>query len=106
MVNKIRELCDKANITLNRLERELGLSKSSIAKWDTNAPSVDKVAKVAKYFDVSVDYLLGLVESSNDTLEINTLAASSDIPINEMDDDEKEELENFAKYLLSKRKKK
>ena len=27
--------------------------------WDNHPPAVDKVAKVARYFDVSVDYLIG-----------------------------------------------
>ena len=46
-------------MTLNRLGLELGFSKGAISYWDTNFPSIDKVHKVADYFNVSVDYLLG-----------------------------------------------
>lgn len=59
MIDKLQELCNAKNITFTYLERELGLGKSSIRRWDTNAPSIDKVQKVADYFNCTVDYLLG-----------------------------------------------
>nr|DAV20525.1 MAG TPA: repressor protein [Caudoviricetes sp.] len=59
IVSTIKRLCNERHTTLNRVEIELGLSKSSISKWDTNMPSVDKISKVADYFGVTTDYLLG-----------------------------------------------
>jgi transcriptional regulator with XRE-family HTH domain len=59
LVEKVKQLCDSSGTTLTALERELGLSVSSIRKWDANAPSVDKIKAVADYFEVSTDYLLG-----------------------------------------------
>lgn len=52
-------LCRNKGITLMGLERELGLSTSTVRRWDTMRPSADKVLKVAQYFHVSTDYLLG-----------------------------------------------
>lgn len=49
----------KKGITVSALGVELGLGKNSITRWDENKPSVDRVQKVADYFGVSVDYLLG-----------------------------------------------
>ena len=54
----VKDLCAKSNITITELERKLNFSSSSIAKWDRNTPSIDKVKSVADYFNVSVDYLL------------------------------------------------
>ena len=71
MVNRIQSLCKERNITLNRLEIEIGLSKSSISKWDTNAPSIDKVEKVATYFGVSLDYLIGRKEKGTDAFVVD-----------------------------------
>lgn len=48
----------RGNISINRLEKECGLTRGSMAKWDKHAPSPDKVKKVADYFHVSVEYLL------------------------------------------------
>lgn len=65
IVRKVQMLCSENNITLTSLERELEFSKSSISRWESNSPSVDKVIKVAQYFKVSADYLLGLSEYKN-----------------------------------------
>lgn len=59
MVDLIKSLCNKKGITVSALGVELGLGKNSITRWDENKPSVDRVQKVADYFGVSVDYLLG-----------------------------------------------
>ena len=56
--DRIRELAEKEGISFNALEKKVGLGKSVIYRWNDNAPSVDKVKKVADYFGVSVDYLL------------------------------------------------
>lgn len=58
--DRIKELCNRRSITISKLESDLGFGNSSIKKWErTSSPSVDKVIKVANYFDVSCDYLLG-----------------------------------------------
>lgn len=68
---RIKELCSQRGISISKLESELGLSSSSIRKWgNTSSPSVDKIAKVANYFNVSVDYLLGRTDIPNSISEI------------------------------------
>ena len=57
---RIRQLCAENGISINKLESELGFSTSTIQKWrTTNAPNAGNVVKVAKFFNVSTDYLLG-----------------------------------------------
>ena len=59
LYNRIKNLCVKNNMTISKLESDLGFGNSSIQKWSRGAsPSVDKVKKVADYFNVSTDYLL------------------------------------------------
>ncbi|AUS95035.1 hypothetical protein CDQ84_12250 [Clostridium thermosuccinogenes] len=70
----IQDLCAKKGINPSKLEMELGFGKGAIYKWDKNSPSVDKIQKVADYFNVSTDYLLGRTEIK-DTSGIKTLAA-------------------------------
>lgn len=60
MVTIIKKLCHDNCVTVAQLEREAGLSNGSIRNWDKSTPSVDKALAVARYFGVSVDYLLGL----------------------------------------------
>lgn len=74
MVDLIKFLCNKKGITVSALGVELGLGKNSITRWDENKPSVDRVQKVADYFGVSVDYLLGRTDdphpvTSNDDVK-------------------------------------
>lgn len=38
----------------------MGYSQSAIGKWRSAMPTADKLIKVAQYFDVSMDYLVGL----------------------------------------------
>lgn len=45
----------------NAVAKELGLSSGSLTAWKNGTdPSVKAVAKIADYFDVSMDYLLGI----------------------------------------------
>ncbi|MBF0746541.1 helix-turn-helix transcriptional regulator [Gemella sp. 19428wG2_WT2a] len=56
---KIRQLANQRKITISELERRINLSNGQIGKWSKQTPGIDKVQKVADYFGVSVDYLLG-----------------------------------------------
>lgn len=56
---RIKELCETKNISIARLEQETGLANGSIRKWEKVLPSSDRLEKVADYFNVTTDYLLG-----------------------------------------------
>ncbi|MBR3038567.1 MAG: helix-turn-helix transcriptional regulator [Fibrobacter sp.] len=45
------------NMSLPQLEVALGFSSGLISKWDKSSPSIDKVAKVAAFLGVTLDYL-------------------------------------------------
>ncbi|MGO2961264.1 MAG: helix-turn-helix domain-containing protein [Carnobacterium maltaromaticum] len=59
LVQKIKELCDEKNITFAELERSTGISNGQIRRWDTSSPKIENIQKVADFFDVTTDYLLG-----------------------------------------------
>ena len=60
LYQRIKTLCNRKNIAISKLENELGFGSSSIRKWGNPvSPSADKIEKVAEYFDVSLDYLVG-----------------------------------------------
>ena len=59
IVDRIRALCSERKITIAELERNLGLGAGTASRWDARVPGADKIQKVAEYFDVSTDYLLG-----------------------------------------------
>lgn len=71
LYQRIKELCEEKGTTINKLENELGIGISSIQKWkNTYSPSMDKIIKIANYFNVSVDYLLGRADVKTPIPEI------------------------------------
>lgn len=63
LYEKIKELASQKNVSIRQVEEKLGFSNGTIRQWGRKNPGVNKVKDVAKYFNVSVDYLLGLDES-------------------------------------------
>lgn len=59
ITERIRSLCEENRITIMQLESELGFSNGAISKWKKSSPKVANLEKVAQYFGVPVDYLLG-----------------------------------------------
>ena len=62
ILERIQLLCEENNITVSKLEVELGLGKGTLYKWNKSSPNSDKLSQVADYFNVSVDWLLGKTE--------------------------------------------
>ncbi|WP_313585273.1 helix-turn-helix domain-containing protein [Lacrimispora sp.] len=66
LYEQIRDVAKARGYSINRLEQELGFARSSINKFNKNAPSADKLQKIAETLGVTVDYLMtgNLVEDS------------------------------------------
>lgn len=66
MSERIRNLRKDFNISQVELATRLGVTKQCVSNWENDniLPSVDMLVKIAKYFNVSTDYLLGL-DSAN-----------------------------------------
>lgn len=59
LLDRIKELCNERGETLASLERKMDFGNGTIRRWGDTTPSGDKLARVADFFHVSVDYLLG-----------------------------------------------
>ena len=70
LLEKIRILAAEKGVSLSQFERDCEFSKNSVAKWDKNMPSGDKLLRAAKYFGVTVDYLLGSEEETEEYPEM------------------------------------
>lgn len=66
LYSNIKRLANAHKISLAELERNLKFSNGIISTWKKGNPSIDKVEKVANYFDVSTDYLLGRTSNPTD----------------------------------------
>lgn len=65
LYERVSELAKKQGLSVFDLADRLNLSRNSIYSWKKSSPKAETLQKVADYFDVSVDYLLGRTENPN-----------------------------------------
>lgn len=59
---RLKQLRKERKLTLVEFSQILGVSKQTPCRWENGErqPSLEMLAKVAEFYDVSADYLLGL----------------------------------------------
>ena len=59
---RLKELRLENNMSINELAKQLGVSPIAISRWENNlrVPNIINLYSIAKFFDVSADYLIGL----------------------------------------------
>ncbi len=64
----IRNLRTKNNLSSKELSKILNISESSVSLYESGKrkPSLDLLIKIADYFSVSTDYLLGISDKENE----------------------------------------
>lgn len=66
-IDTLLALINRNGITKNKLLVDLKLGKNSFVDWKKNGniPSGETLSKIATYFNVSTDYLLGKGDTAN-----------------------------------------
>jgi len=61
---RLKELREEKGLSLKQLSKEIGISDVAIGRWERKAriPNIEALIVIAKYFNVSADYLLGLTD--------------------------------------------
>ena len=97
------ELCKSKGISCSRAAKEIGLSNSTVTKWKNKGatPSGDTLAKVAAYFGVSVNDLIG--KQKDLTIE-NREVSDDDIKFalfggGQVSDAQYEEVKQFVRFI-------
>lgn len=59
--NRIKYLRQSKELSQVQLAEKLGVAKQSVSNWENDniMPSIEMLEKIADYFNVSTDYLLG-----------------------------------------------
>ncbi len=70
---RIKELRTAHNLTQVEFGNKLSVAKQTVSNWENNniQPSIDMLIKIADYFGVSTDYLLG--RSNDNSLDVSHL---------------------------------
>ena len=67
LAKRIQEVRKRKGLTQEQLARNLNVSKSTIAMWETGKrdPDSKMITFISDYFNVSADYLLGNTDDPN-----------------------------------------
>jgi Predicted transcriptional regulators len=77
--NRIKELRIEKKITQEDLAKILSFGRTAISNYESgrSEPSYNTVSKLAEFFDVSIDYLLGKTDIRNAYTKLPTLNEES-----------------------------
>lgn len=105
---RLKELRDEKKLSQEEVAKAIGTSQTNIGRWEKglNEPSSGFVIKLANYFEVSIDYLLGREDDfGNITV---TSSPSSDLsassPNASLTPEERELLELYKKLPGTRKK--
>ena len=62
---RIKELRLERGLSMQKLANAIGVDKHTIIYWENevNEPKASYIVKLAQFFDVTTDYLLGLTDN-------------------------------------------
>lgn len=86
--DRFKDLCKERGVSPAAVTRELGLNNSSSTAWKRGSiPKSDTLKKLADYFEVSTDYLLGTRTRQNrPTLNVGNTYLDGAMRIEEIDE--------------------
>ncbi|EAG8700773.1 XRE family transcriptional regulator [Listeria monocytogenes] len=120
---RIKKLSKEYGITVKNLSSRLGFGEGTIYKWKYQSPKASDLEKVASFFNVSVDYLLGRTDSKMDWIKydtenrdelqkgvsgakmFNTIAAHAKDRDAELTEDDLQQINDFVNFIIEKHKK-
>ncbi len=99
-VDRIFDLIKENKTTAKEVATATGLAPSNFTEWKkgNNKPGYGAIVKIADYFGVSTDYLLG----NSETKTTESAAASSTTPYDDLPPEAIQELNNYREYLKQK----
>lgn len=117
--DRIKKLRDRENIQQNDFAKKIGVSNVVLSRYESGErkPDYDTLDKIADYFQVSTDYLLGRTDSpnyeqnDNDQLKyyidkINKEFPDSDLMFKDMESLTAEDLKEVYEYIKFKKSQK
>ena len=104
-MKRLKELRNQRGLTQTQIGELIGVSCVTIARYEAGErePSNAKITKLADFFGVSVDYLMGRDEPQDQ----NTLAGQWDEEISllsQLDEQAREQARQYMQFLISQRK--
>ena len=94
---KLTEIRKQEGVSQKQLANDLGVSAGNLCDWEKGRtePDIEMLIKIAEYFDVSVDALLGREENGNTMRNVDRTKMRLLSYYNKMSDDGKIKLVEF-----------
>lgn len=106
--DKFKQLCDSRGISCNKAALEIGLSNATPTKWKKTGatPVGETLDRIAAYFDVTTDFLLGKEKTPTVSGERNIL---DEVDVGfygeykELSEDDKETVRDMVRLMRQRR---
>ena len=106
-MNRLKELRTDKNLSQAKLAELFNISQLAVSHYEKGSRDIDSalLKNLAKFFNVSTDYLLGISDIKNYTDDSNiTIALNSDTDYDDLPDEAIKEINNFIDYVKEKYK--
>lgn len=106
------ELCQKHGLTPSGAATKIGFNRASVTMWKNTgkAPKQDLLIRIAEYFGVSVDYLLGKENTptpeGGHTVDLSEVDFAFYGGYKELSEDDQETLRDMVRIMRERRKNK
>ena len=104
--NIFRKLRTSSNLTQSALAEKIGISRSTIGMYETGArePDFETLEKIADYFNVDIDFLLGRTNQTTmlpETIGKYSKTHELDVIYEQLSDHNQRKVLTYSKNLLS-----
>ena len=108
-MNRIKLLREEFKMSQKELALKAGVTEGSISLYEKGdrKPSYEVLIKLSEIFGCSIDYIIGISNDRNsDKLDSNLLKIGLDMKnYNPPTEEQKKQIEDFAKFVLKDNKK-
>ena len=109
--DRLKLLRKSKKLTQTEFASRFNIATGTIGMWETGKriPDTETLKKLANFFDVSVDYLLGRTDVPKEARALDEQLKGVDFALygetHDLTEEEKQDILEFVKYVKSKRKK-
>ncbi len=98
---RVKELREKAGLSMDQLATQLDIKKSRVNMWENNGtvPRMDVLLKLANHFNVTTDYLLGNDDAENISLD-NKKLSTLQRNLGKLNEEDLEKAERMLKLVF------
>lgn len=92
---RLRNLRIEKNLTGEQLANAIGVKKTTISTWENGKafPEIGTLIKLANYFDVSIDYILGR----------NNATANDKTILDNLSDEQLEKAKSYIEFIKTQK---